>query len=84
MQNSRETRGEIAGVCVELKQRQCERSEAIHSCFVVRYGLLRCARNDDLKTLCRGCLKIESDAMASRSLHHKGPQGGGNEEFGAA
>jgi hypothetical protein len=35
MQNSRETRGEIAGVCVELKQRQCERSEAIHSCFVV-------------------------------------------------
>src|SRR3984893_9075620 len=26
--------------------RHCERSEAIHSFFVLRHGLLRCARND--------------------------------------
>jgi hypothetical protein len=26
--------------------RHCERSEAIHSFFLLRYGLLRCARND--------------------------------------
>src|ERR1700716_3452675 len=28
--------------------------------FLVLYGLLRCARNDDLKALALGCLKVES------------------------
>jgi hypothetical protein len=31
-----------------LYQRHCERSEAIHSFFRRRDGLLRCARNDGL------------------------------------
>src|ERR1700730_2793162 len=44
--------------------RHCERSEAIHSFFVLQHGLLRCARNDgmthlrDLAAQCvRGLLK---------------------------
>src|ERR1035438_6706981 len=39
-----------------VSHRHCERSEAIHSFFLLRNGLLRCARNDDQL----GCLKIES------------------------
>jgi hypothetical protein len=31
--------------------RHCERSEAIHSFFVLRHGLLRCARNDGMTHL---------------------------------
>jgi hypothetical protein len=29
-----------------IPTRHCERSEAIHSFFLLRHGLLRCARND--------------------------------------
>jgi hypothetical protein len=35
MQNSREMRDENAGVYAKSEQRHCERSEAIHSCFLV-------------------------------------------------
>jgi hypothetical protein len=48
MKNSRERRGEIADVCLELEPRRCERSEAIHETTRSKSGLLRCARNDGL------------------------------------
>jgi len=34
-------------VSASLSRRHCERSEAIHSFSLRRYGLLRCARNDE-------------------------------------
>jgi hypothetical protein len=34
-QTSGASRGEIAKVCAELEHRHCERSEAIHSCFLI-------------------------------------------------
>src|SRR5713226_8917361 len=39
--------GIVAKPYVELEQRHCERSEAIHSFFTWRAGLLRFARNDE-------------------------------------
>jgi hypothetical protein len=39
---------------------RAQRSEAIHSFFLLLDGLLRFARNDELKVLHIGCLKIES------------------------
>jgi hypothetical protein len=46
MHDSGATRREIVKSYLELEQRHCERSEAIHSFFLPRYGLLRFARND--------------------------------------
>src|SRR5467141_882405 len=42
------SRGEDANVCLAVRvfSRHCERSEAIHSSFTRRDGLLRFARND--------------------------------------
>jgi hypothetical protein len=41
--------------------RHCERSEAIHSFFLLRDGLLRCARNDVV-----GLFEIELSSPSSR------------------
>jgi hypothetical protein len=57
MQTSGALRCGIAKSRLELKQRHCERSEAIHSFFARQDGLLRFARNDG-STI--GCLKIEA------------------------
>ena len=43
-------RREIAKVCLKMESRHCERSEAIHSFFARRDGLLRSARNDGFNT----------------------------------
>jgi hypothetical protein len=67
-QNSRETRGEIAKLCLtviacdkrEAFAQGSESDEAIHSFFALRHGLLRFARNDDLNAIIFRCLKFES------------------------
>src|SRR5258708_12253521 len=48
MQTSGASRRDIAKPYLELEQRHCERSKAIHSFFMWRDGLLCFARNDVL------------------------------------
>jgi hypothetical protein len=81
MQTSGAARREIAKPYVELEQRHCERSEAIHLATQRKNGLLRgaCHRARiratrwlamtalQLKRL--GCLKIESNNKPAR--HHR-------------
>ena len=54
----------------KLYPRHCERSEAIHSFFTPRDGLLRrfAPRNDGSKLNRRGCLKIENFRRVGKSL----------------
>jgi hypothetical protein len=50
MHDSGAPRREIAKSYVELEQRHCERSEAIHLATQRKNGLLRFARNDGFTT----------------------------------
>jgi hypothetical protein len=50
MQTSGASRREIVKPYVELEQRHCERSEAIHLATQRKNGLLRFARNDGSTT----------------------------------
>src|SRR5205814_2225579 len=53
--------------CAAAYQRHCERSEAIHSFFVLGHGLLRCARND-------GWMQFRDlAALIARGLHLRLP-----------
>src|SRR6195256_5283764 len=63
-------RGEVANVCLAVRvfSRHCERSEAIHSSFTRRDGLLRFARNDGLRAMAQhGTPHSQSSSPANGS-----------------
>ncbi len=67
-------RREAANVCLAVRvfSRHCERSEAIHSSFARRDGLLRCARNDGRKTGALNSQPLPPSHCSAQTAAHAG------------